>query len=336
MNIKAYARHSLSVAFILTQLQTSAGFTSPAASVLGQNNQGEIRLPATFRQASQVVQSSINRAGVVNVSARSFVSRNTAFYGPARTLAARQTIAGRLTSAGQPTPKSTVVTIGESPDGFGKQVIWDPADEGIAVVIFLSAADPLGVMISGVKRTDTVEVVSSTGLASFDEDAKNEGAAAFIGIVAAGANLGAAAFGAPGLAPVIGAAAKFAKTQFKEEKVRTKRRDPFGEDPGTGLKARAEGGVLMSMPEARQAFYSGNGDHKERWIKVPGTRDDSHRPNHVLGASFLQAGSANIHAAGADGDLIIYPWDHKFEDNFGFYRLHVILKRGDGSFTPPG
>jgi hypothetical protein len=62
------------------------------------------------------------------------------------------------------------------------------------------------------------------------------------------------------------------------------RRDPFGEDPGTGHKARAEGGVIVSMPEAKQIFYSGNGDHTDRWIKQPGVRDNAHRPDHVRNA----------------------------------------------------
>lgn len=98
------------------------------------------------------------------------------------------------------------------------------------------------------------------------------------------------------------------------------------------ILAHPEGGVVVSLPEARQIFTSGNSDHKERWIKEPGTRDTAHLPDHMRGkgAFFLQSGSLNQYTAGADGDIVIYPWDHIFTDNFGFYRLHILLKRGSG------
>ena len=135
------------------------------------------------------------------------------------------------------------------------------------------------------------------------------------------------------MAPIIGAATKFAQDEFQEKKVKTKRRDPFGVDPGSGLKAREEGGVIISLPGAGQIFYSGNTDHRERWIKKPGTRDDAHMPDQVRDAFFLQKGRGNKRVAGTDGDIIIAPWDWKFGDNFGYYRLDVLLKRGNGK--PP-
>jgi len=277
----------------------------------------------------------IGKKGALTASGTTYVQRNVALFGPKVVLPASRTIAARMTRPGQAIPKSTVVTIGEAPDGFGKQVLWHPDDAGLAVVIFLNAGDNLGVMISGAKPTDTIQFVSATGIASFAEETENEGVGAFIGIVAAGANVAAAAFGAPELAPVISAAAKFAQSRFQEEKVKTKRRDPFGEDPGTGHKARQEGGVIVSLPQAGQIFYSGNSDHEERWIKKPGTRNEAHLPDHVKGAFFLRAGSRARHVALDDGEFIISPWDHIFSDNFGFYRLHALLKRGSGIFPDP-
>lgn len=272
-------------------------------------------------------QLSINSSGQISASRRAFLRSNEALYGKARKVPSKYTIAARLTKPGQAQPKSTLLTIGEAPNGFGKTLLWAPEDEGIAAVVFLNAADPYGVMISGVMPGDTIEFVSATGTASFDEDIKNEGAAAFIGVIAVGASIVASAFGAPEAAPVIQAGADYAKTRFREENVRKKRRNPFGEDPGTGHKARAEGGVLVSMPSARRAYYSGNSSNKHRWIKKPGKRDLYHRPDHVRDAFFLETNSRNFQRAAAAGDIIIYPWDHKFEDNFGGYRLHVLLKR---------
>ncbi|CAN7783888.1 hypothetical protein LJR175_008357 [Variovorax sp. LjRoot175] len=283
---------------------------------------------AAFLQALKTQQAQILKTGVLGATGSTIMRRNTALFGARRAIPASKTLAGRFAKPGQPKPRSTMVTVGESPEGFGKSVSWDAADNSIATIVFLSAADPVGVLISGVQKTDTIEVVSATGLASFAEETKNEGVGAFIGLVAAGGVLTASIFGMPELAPVIGAAENFAKEKFKEEKVKTKRRDPFGEDPGSGHKAKQEGGVLISLPAAGKAFYSGNSDHKERWIKEPGTRALANYPAHVKNAFFLTG--RETRRATASGDILIYPWDHIFEDNFGYYRLHLILTRGDG------
>jgi hypothetical protein len=259
-----------------------------------------------------------------------YIKQNIAKFGKTTTISAEKTIASRFAQPGTAKPRSSMLLVGEAPDGFGKQILWDAKDPSLAVIAFLNAGDDLGVMISGVKATDTIEFVSATGNASFAEEIKNEGVPAFIGVVAVGANLVTSAFGQPELAPIITAADDFAKKQFQEEKVKTKRRDPFGVDPGTGHKARQEGGVIVSMPEAGQIFHSGDSDHESLWIKEPGTRDSIHHPDHVRNAFFLQGRPFDERKATADGDIIISPWDFKFEDNFGFYRLHILLKRGSG------
>lgn len=278
------------------------------------------------------IHSAIKRQGKLKASRSTYLQRNISLFGSKRLIPASKTIAARMTKAGGTEPKSGIAVVGEAPNGFGKQVMWHPDDAGLAVVVFLNSGDSMGVMISGVKATDTIDFVSATGIASFSETTKNKGVGAIIGIVAAGATLTASAFGMPGLAPLIGAAEKFAASQFEEKKVKTKRRDPFGEDPGSGHKARQEGGVIVSMPSARQIFYSGNDDHQERWIQKPGTRDYAHLPDHVkgTGAFFLQSRRSNKNKSDSDGDIIIAPWDHDFEDNFGFYRLNILLKRGSG------
>jgi hypothetical protein len=49
---------------------------------------------------------------------------------------------------------------------------------------------------------------------------------------------------------------------------------------------------------------------------------------------FLQGGgSTNRRVAGGDGAFLIAPWDYQFSDNFGFYRLEALVKRGTGK--PP-
>jgi len=73
-------------------------------------------------------------------------------------------------------------------------------------------------MISGVRKTDTIEFEASVGVASFSKATKNKGIAAIIGIVAAGADLGAAAYRAPEAVPLIDAAAKFAQDEYQEQR----------------------------------------------------------------------------------------------------------------------
>lgn len=274
------------------------------------------------------LQRQITKTGQLRSSKAIFAKRSVKLFGPRTTIPGQRTIAALSKVEGAKQPNSQVISVGDHPDGFGNQVLWDLKDEEIAVVIFLNSADYLGIMISGVKQFDTIEFVSATGIASFAEGTANAGISALIGVVATGANLGASAFGHPEVAPLINAGAKFAQDRFKEKQIRKKRRDPFGEDPQSGHKARQEGGVVISLPEAGRTFYSGDGDHKKRWIKKPGTRDTAHRPDHMKGAIFLDGAGRNRFMAGKAGDIFIYPWDHIFDDNLGFYRLHVLLRRG--------
>jgi hypothetical protein len=49
------------------------------------------------------------------------------------------------------------------------------------------------------------------------------------------------------------------------------------------------------------------------------------------GAFFLQPDVKNLRQVRHEGDILIYPWDHIWDDNFGFYRLHIVLTRRDSS-----
>lgn len=259
------------------------------------------------------MQKSFAKTGILNISRADFIKQKSNMFG-----------------------KSDLTTVGEVPRGFGPSVEWKADQEKIAVVLFLSAADFLGAMITGVTKFDTIEIVSATGIASFSEDIENEGIASFIGVIAAGAIVTTSIFGAPEFAPVIKAGEEFAKKQFKEEKVKSKRRDAFGVDPSSLHKARQEGGVAISLPNGNisQVFTSGDDSvEAERWIKKPGDRTPKNLPEHMKGqaAFFLQPGKKNFVQVRHSGDILIYPWDHKFEDNFGFYKLHIILERHDQS-----
>ncbi|MBI5031359.1 MAG: hypothetical protein HZB51_12590 [Chloroflexi bacterium] len=279
---------------------------------------------ASFKAAKAEMLKTIAQHGKLAISHNMWLERNVALYGPKSMISASNTIAARFTKDGETKPKSKVVVVGQAPNGFGKQIDWDSGDAEIALVIFLNAADPLGVTISSVRAADTIEFVFAGGLASFAIETENEGIGSIIGLIAAGAKVGTIPFGVPELIPVIDATEKFAKSNFKEAQDDTKRRNPFGIDPD-GKLARQEGGVIISLPGAGRMFYSG--ESEDRWIKEPGTRDEAHHPHHLVSAFYLQG--RTMRTAGADGDIAIYPWDWKFADNLGFYKLHVLLKRGN-------
>jgi hypothetical protein len=232
---------------------------------------------------------------------------------------------------------STTTTVGDAPPGFGKGFTWDRKDNEILLVMFINAADPFGVSIDGVQAGDQVQVMTASGIASYSSDKGNPTASSIIGLVAAGANVLLSAEGAPEVAPVIDAAQKFAQDQFKATNAKTKRRDAFGVDPSSGLKAREEGGLLVCLPEAGGTYYSGDGDHKNRWIQGNGVRTDDHLPAHIFGAFFPIQGDPgqNTRIMQQSGQMYIIPWDWQFDDNAGFYKVFVKLTKGNGPPPPP-
>ena len=234
--------------------------------------------------------------------------------------------------------RSSLTTVGGEglPAGFGKGFTWDRADNEVLLVMFINAADPLGISIEGMQAGDQVQVLAATGIASFSEDKGNPLASSIVGLVAAGAKVLIDTAGAPEISPVIDAAETFAKDQFKATNAKTKRRDAFGEDPSSGHKAKEEGGLIVCLPEAGGLYYSGDEDHKSRWIKPDGVRTDDHLPAHVFGGFFPLRGDLghNTRIAGQSGPMYVAAWDWKFEDNAGFYKVFVKLSKGNG-LPPP-
>src|SRR5262249_38228694 len=233
---------------------------------------------------------------------------------------------------------SSLIAVGEPPPGFGKGFVWDRADPEIMLVMFINAADPLGVSIEGMQAGDTVQVLSASRIASFSSAKGNPLAASIVGLVAAGAKVVVGPEGAPQAVPAIDAAETFAKEQFKATNAKTKRRDAFGVDPGSGGKARQEGGLLVCLPEAGGTFYSGNGDHKERWVQKDGTRTVENMPAHFnYNAFFPRQGfpEHNTRMVRQTGPMYVLAWDHAFDDNAGFYKIFVKLTKGNGPPSDP-
>ncbi|HEY6159783.1 MAG TPA: hypothetical protein VI112_01130 [Bacteroidia bacterium] len=226
----------------------------------------------------------------------------------------------------------------KQPDGFGQSITWDRSQKETLLILYLNAADNKGISIEGMKAGDWIQVTSAAGLASFSESEKNKYTNSLIGVVAEGLKLGAELEGYPEAAPFIGKAEAFAQQYFKPELVKTKRRDAFGVDPSDGLKARAEGGVLICLPGSEGPYFSGgdnSGGHK-RWIQGDGTRIKKNYPAHVQHGFFLIQDESNgdlseLNSAriNKDGEVYLIAWDSKHDDNFGYYKLHVKIIRGD-------
>src|SRR5436190_1436422 len=75
------------------------------------------------------------------------------------------------------------------PPGFGKGFVWDRADNEVLLVMFINAADPLGISIEGMQAGDQVQVLAASGIASYSEDKGNPLASSIVGLVAAGAKV---------------------------------------------------------------------------------------------------------------------------------------------------
>lgn len=225
---------------------------------------------------------------------------------------------------------SSVVQVGGEPQGFGKGFQWDRQDDKILLAVFLNAADDLGVSIAGVERSDTIQISSAAGVASFSEDKGNPLASSIVGLVAVG---GKAVLGATGngeFIPIVNAAESFAKDQFKATNAKTKRRNAFGVDPGSGHKAKQEGGIIVSLPEAGGPYYSG--ESTNRWIKPDGTRNDTNLPIHIpFGTAFFPMQGFNSHntrTITTGGEIYVLPWDWKFDDNAGYYKVFILIQKG--------
>jgi hypothetical protein len=235
--------------------------------------------------------------------------------------------------------RHSLTTVGGDglPAGFGKGFSWDRADNEVLLVMFINAADPLGISIDGMQAGDQLQVLSASGIASFSKDKGNPLASSIVGLLAAGGKVVAGAEGVPEINPVIDAAEQFAKDQFKATGSKRELRDAFGAEPSSGKMARQEGGLLVCMPEAGGTFYSGDDGHKQRWVKGDGTRSDEHLPAHFnYSAFFPQQGliDHNTRIAQQSGPLYVLAWDWAFEDNAGFYKVFVKLTKGNG-LPPP-
>jgi hypothetical protein len=86
------------------------------------------------------------------------------------------------------------------PKDFDGLFHWDRATAEIGLVLFVNAADPLGVTIDGLLPDDLVQVWAMSGMATLKKDKGNPTASGIIGLVAAAAEIGGLIAGMPAAA----------------------------------------------------------------------------------------------------------------------------------------
>jgi hypothetical protein len=257
------------------------------------------------------------------------LSTHSAITGTTRKLAPVKPMLAVAAGAAPVTDNSQLVTVGNQPAGFGSGFIWDRSHDEILLALFINPADYMGVYIDGIMAGDWVEVTSAAGLATFSTDKGHPLISGLVGLIAAGADAVATYYKHPEAIKVIDDAETFVQSQLKGTGAGTKTRDAFGVEPGTGLKARAEGGILVCLPDSGGPCYSGDTDHQSRWIKSPGDRTPANNPPQVSGAFFpMQAGPSNKMQATMAGQVYVLAWDWNFGDNAGYYKVFLHIKKG--------
>jgi hypothetical protein len=252
---------------------------------------------------------------------------------------APQTVRAVKLASGQAST-STLTTVGTPPAGFGTVFNWDRSQQSALLVIFINAADPLGVSITGLQPGDQIQVRSATGTASFSKDTGNSILSSIVGIVADGTAAVVSALDptSKNVGTEIEDAGKQAQALFKGSGNPEKFRDPFGVEPSTHGYGLQEGGVIVCMPQAGGTFYSADSNHRSYWATMPKAfgqprglpsayqSQSSNPPFFFIGES-----TPNAAICQSSNPAYIVAWDFAYGDNAGTYEVFVQLTQGSGS-----
>jgi hypothetical protein len=246
-------------------------------------------------------------------------------------------------STGKPVGSSLTTVGGDGvPAGFGKDFHWDRQDQAVKLVLFINAADPLGVSISGLKKGDTIEITSATGKASFSKDTGNPGLSALLGLAAVGTKIGLDSQSDSAYDKYVDETTKILQGQLKGTNAADKFRDAFGhaDEGGWGLE---EGGVVVCLPETQGPYYSGDPDHRDRWASQPQNLDQPRGLPACLKGKFprdpiffLSSTQKRKGVCQQDGEAYVLAWDFAYGDNAGFYKVFVTLSQPINAKLPPG
>ena len=201
----------------------------------------------------------------------------------------------------------------EEKKDFGPDINFD--GESVEFWAEISAADATGVAVAGVKGGDEIRILDISGLCAFEGGDDKKGAASFIGTVAEAAT-GPWAIALKALREVVPLLAGG-----------DKRRDGYGQEPGTTQFHTHEGGIILCFPDARGVIYSNENTR-------PSTKGVGRQnPPAAEGKfHFPSRGDGSIEIPEAtSGTLRIVAFDHKYTDNSGVYEVVFTITRS----SPP-
>ena len=280
------------------------------------------------------IEAEIDREGKLACGEHWFKRREALTGECRRAVRASMQIAGMRYPAGH----ARLIVIGKAPEGYGHALCWDRSSEAVLCCLYINAADPNGILIQGLRKGDTVSVISASGMASFANEMGNPFFGGLVTVMAAGDNVILNAFDLESLADVIDAGEAFALRYFgqpeeSEDETRAvdcKLRDAYGVT-NTGRLAQQEGGILVCLPEQGGTVYSSE-TCERRWLKSACVRCDDSRPAHALGSFFARpchtSGNVNQRTCVTDGDACVIAWDGRYSDNKGFYKVLLGIRQG--------
>ena len=213
----------------------------------------------------------------------------------------------------------------------GPDVTLKDDTDYVEIWVELSSTDENGISIDGVRKGDTIEIESISGICSFT-DTKKKILSGFVSIVS-GVLQGGALYYNNDESKAIKEIFDKQATKLQDEldkDIGNKRRDGYGQDPGTGDYGKHEGGIIVCMPEAGGVLYATS----ENYL-ASGSKKDSRLPKYFSDNvkeknSFFpsrEKGGMMKATADKDGTIFIIVFDNKFVDNAGTYQIKLILTR---------
>lgn len=195
----------------------------------------------------------------------------------------------------------------------------------------ISSTDRVGLTIDNLKKGDVVHIDSLSGIASF-EKSSNKVLAGFVAIAGGILQDGLSLYTTDKAKATNEAIGKQTQVLTKElsKEVNGKKRDGYGQDPGSGDFAKGEGGVIMCMPTANGAVYAAPENNLKSGAKKNGRLAQYHSDNiNRLNCWFpsRKDGGTKEKVVQSDGPLHVLAFDKQFSDNGGSYTCKIIVTR---------
>lgn len=216
-------------------------------------------------------------------------------------------------------------------DKFTPDVVFPDDGQAISFWTVVSGNDEVGLVIDNLKKGDVVSIHSLSGIASFTES-NNKLFAGFVAIASGILQDGASVYTKDQAKATNKAIAEQTDILVKElsKDVKHKRRDGYGQDPGTDDFAKHEGGVIMCMPSAHGAVYATSNNYLEAGAKYNGRLTEYFSENiKRLNCWFpcRREGGVMSQTCETNGPLHVLAFDQKFTDNSGSYTMKVQVTR---------